>query len=48
MFDIENKLNVENCNMKRIYVCRLENTSKIFDIDNYLKIGVIKINKLND
>jgi hypothetical protein len=29
----------------KIFICKLTDVTKILDVDNYIKIGVVKINK---
>jgi hypothetical protein len=32
----------------RVFVCKLKDVTKILDVDNYIKVGVVKVNKPYD
>ena len=43
MYNKSNELEIVSYEESKIYVCKLKDTEEIFDIENYLKVGVVKI-----
>lgn len=45
MPDANNQLKEIDYDISKVYVCKLKDTDKIFDTENYIRIGVITIHK---
>jgi hypothetical protein len=43
--DANHQLKEVDYDISKVYVCKLKDTDKIFDIENYIRVGVITIHK---